>query len=242
MSHVTLARGVVCFISSMCHALVCLISLRLTTLHSSFVSPIFYFILLIFIFTFYMGRFGENSPVRFREWGVWLFGQQRPSDSNGTAIPVAGETTSKKYAFPKPRENLEVNWSVAARPVGGLKGAAWRVGLAMTDQELLPTARDIPDNGDRKADKPSGYRSLDGQAWNWACAATTTVKWVKVSRCLVNGIIFCVCLTLAISVLQIVLKWCRKERKKIQVKKDSQQSRSRWRIWSRDAAEGLLMC
>ena len=34
----------------------------------------------------------------------------------------------------------------------------------MTDQELLPTARDILDNGERKADKPSGYRSLDGQA------------------------------------------------------------------------------
>ena len=57
-----------------------------------------------------------------------------------------------------------------------------------------------------------------------------------------NGIIFCVCLTLDISVLQIVLKWCRKERKKIQVKKESQQSRSRWWIWSRDAAKGLLMC
>ena len=57
-----------------------------------------------------------------------------------------------------------------------------------------------------------------------------------------NGIIFCVCLTLAISVLQIVLKWCRKERKKIQVKKESQQNRSRWWIWSRDAANGLLMC
>ena len=34
-----------------------------------------------------------------------------------------------------------------------------------------------------------------------------------------NGIIFCVCLTSAISVLQIVLKWCQKERKKNQVKK-----------------------
>ena len=36
--------------------------------------------------------------------------------------------------------NLEVNWSVAARMVGGLRGAARRVGLAMTDQELLPKA------------------------------------------------------------------------------------------------------
>ena len=41
---------------------------------------------------------------------------------------------------------------------------------------------------------------------------------------------FCVCLTLAISVLPIVLKWCRKERKKMQVKKESQQNRSRWWI------------
>ena len=51
-----------------------------------------------------------------------------------------------------------------------------------------------------------------------------------------------VCLTLAISVLQIFLKWCRKERKKIQVKKESQQSRNRWWIWSCDAAKGLLTC
>ena len=42
--------------------------------------------------------------------------------------------------------------------------------------------------------------------------------------------IFCVCLTLAISVLPIVLNWCRKERKKIQVKKESQQHRSQWWI------------
>ena len=51
----------------------------------------------------------------------------------------------------KTAENLEVNWSVAVRLVGGLKGAARRVGLVMTDQELLPTARNIPDNGERKA-------------------------------------------------------------------------------------------
>ena len=49
--------------------------------------------------------------------------------------------------------NLEVNWSVAARLVGGLRGAARRVGLAMTDQELLPTARNITDNLERKADR-----------------------------------------------------------------------------------------
>ena len=53
----------------------------------------------------------------------------------------------------KTSENLEVNWSVAARLVGGLRGAARRVGLAMTDQELLPTARNITDNLERKADR-----------------------------------------------------------------------------------------
>ena len=53
---------------------------------------------------------------------------------------------------------------------------------------------------------------------------------------------FCVCSTSAISVLPIVLKWCRKERKKMQVKKESQQNRSRWWIWSRDAAKGIVMC
>ena len=41
-----------------------------------------------------------------------------------------------------------------------------------------------------------------------------------------NGIIFCVCSTSAISVPPIVLKWCRKEHKKMQVKKESQQNRS----------------
>ena len=40
-------------------------------------------------------------------------------------------------------------------------------------------------------------------------------------------IIFSVCSTLAVSVLQFVLKWCRKERTKIQVEKESQQNRSR---------------
>ena len=53
----------------------------------------------------------------------------------------------------KTGENLEVNWSVAARLVGGLRGAARRVGLAMTDQELLPTARNIIDNLERRADR-----------------------------------------------------------------------------------------
>ena len=37
--------------------------------------------------------------------------------------------------------------------------------------------------------------------------------WQREMSHVINGIIFCVCLTLAISVLQIVLKWCWKERK-----------------------------
>ena len=43
--------------------------------------------------------------------------------------------------------------------------------------------------------------------------------WPREISHVMNGIIFCVCSTLAISVLSIVLKWWRKERKKIQVKK-----------------------
>ena len=58
----------------------------------------------------------------------------------------------------------EVNQSVAARLVGGLRGAARRVGLAMTDQELLPTARNITDNLERKADRNRrGIEALIGQ-------------------------------------------------------------------------------
>ena len=64
--------------------------------------------------------------------------------------------------------------------------------------------------------------------------------WPREVSHVMNGIIFCVCLTLAISVLQSVLKWCRKERKKIHVNKESQQNRNQW--WICDAAEGLLSC
>ena len=42
-----------------------------------------------------------------------------------------------------------------------------------------------------------------------------------------NGIIFCVCSTSAISVPSTVLKRCRKEHKKMQVEKESQQNQSR---------------
>ena len=46
----------------------CVVDLS-STLHFALftVSLIFYFILLIFIFTFYVGRFGEKYPVRFRD-------------------------------------------------------------------------------------------------------------------------------------------------------------------------------
>ena len=43
-----------------------------------------------------------------------------------------------------------------------------------------------------------------------------------------NGIIFCVFSTSAISVLLIVSKRCREEHKKMQVKKESQQNQSQW--------------
>ena len=45
--------------------------------------------------------------------------------------------------------------------------------------------------------------------------------WPREISHVMSGIIFLCLLNLAISVLQIVLKWCRKERKKIQVKKKS---------------------
>ena len=64
----------------------------------------------------------------------------------------------------------------------------------------------------------------------------TQTYWQREISHVMNGIIFCVCSTSAISVLQIVLKRCWQERKKIQVKKESQQNRTRWWIWSRDAA------
>ena len=64
--------------------------------------------------------------------------------------------------------------------------------------------------------------------------------WPREISHVMNEIIFCVCLTLVISVLPIVLKWCQKERKTMQVKKESQHNRSKWWIWSRDGAKGLL--
>ena len=73
--------------------------------HSSFVSPIFFFILLIFHFIFYVDRFGVKHLVPFREWGVWPFGQQRTShthhsESNGiaqNAVRRVNEGTSQAF-------------------------------------------------------------------------------------------------------------------------------------------------
>ncbi len=50
--------------------------------NSSFVSHIIYFILLNFdfhLFLFHVDVAGARSPVHFAQWGVWPFGQQRPS-------------------------------------------------------------------------------------------------------------------------------------------------------------------
>ena len=78
--HITLAQLFVRVISSLFHAPVCLFDLSSNlSSHSSFVSPIFYFIHLIIHFIFHVDRFGARSPVYFAERGVWPFGQQRPS-------------------------------------------------------------------------------------------------------------------------------------------------------------------
>ena len=69
--------------------------------------------------------------------------------------------------------------------------------------------------------------------------------WPRETSHVMNGIIFCFCLTFAISAFQFYqLFWSdvAKNAKKIQVKKESQQNRSRRWIWSRDAAKGLLTC
>ena len=57
-----------------------------STLHSapSFVSPIFYFILLIFYFIFHVDRFGVRSLVHFAEWVVCPFGGLRPNEREPT--------------------------------------------------------------------------------------------------------------------------------------------------------------
>ena len=78
LCHTTLAQLLVRVIPSMCHAPVCLISLRPTRRTLHFLSPFFYFILLIFHFIFFVGQFGVKAPVRFRERGVWLLANNAP--------------------------------------------------------------------------------------------------------------------------------------------------------------------
>ena len=58
--------------------------------------------------------------------------------------------------------------------------------------------------------------------WVPKCKSNTSTSkinsqtyWQREFSHVMNGIIFCVCSTLVISVLPMVLKWCRKERKKI---------------------------
>ena len=64
--------------------------------------------------------------------------------------------------------------------------------------------------------------------------------WQREMAHVMNGIIFCVCSTLAISVPSTASMRCWKEHKKMQVKKESQQNQNQWWIWSRDAAWGIL--
>ena len=102
---------------------------------------------------------------------------------NGTAIPVAGEATSKKSALCRTGENHEDNWSISARLVGGLKGAARRVGLAMTDQELLPAAQNIPDIGELKVDRNRrGFEALMARLETELGQQRTTEEGVKALR------------------------------------------------------------
>ena len=65
--------------------------------------------------------------------------------------------------------------------------------------------------------------------------------WPREISHVMDGIISCVCSTLAISVQSIVVKWCRKEHKKNEVKKESQPSQDQRWIWSRDAVKGLQL-
>ena len=84
MCDTTLAQVLLRVIPSMCHAPEWLFVLSsILTLHSSFVSPIFHFILLNFdfyLFLFHVDVFGARSPVHFAQWGVWPVGQQRLSN------------------------------------------------------------------------------------------------------------------------------------------------------------------
>ena len=94
MSHVTLAQGV---LRARHPCIIRMVSLSWysSTLHSALftVSLICLFILLIFIFIFHVGWFGEKFTVRFREWGVRHSGRQQPSHisshTSANRLPVS---------------------------------------------------------------------------------------------------------------------------------------------------------
>ena len=68
LSHTTLIGSSVCARNIIHVSCACVFDLSSTlSSHSLFLSPIFYFILLIFHFIFYVGRLGEKSPVHFEE-------------------------------------------------------------------------------------------------------------------------------------------------------------------------------
>ena len=55
--------------------------------------------------------------------------------------------------------------------------------------------------------------TLKSKSNTWTPRTNTQTYWQREISHVMNGIIFCVCSTSAISVPPIVLKWCRKERK-----------------------------
>ena len=69
----------------------------------------------------------------------------------------------------------------------------------------------VPSLFDRINWTPESKSNTSTPKTNWQ------TYWPREISHVMNGIIFCVCLTLAISVLSIVLKWCQKERQKMQV-------------------------
>ena len=61
--------------------------------------------------------------------------------------------------------------------------------------------------------------NLDPKSNTLTPRTNSQTYWQREISHVMNGIIFCVCLTLAISVLPVVLKWCRKERKRFRWRK-----------------------
>ena len=68
-----------------------------------------------------------------------------------------------------------------------------------------------------------------------ALKTNSQTHWPRETSHVMSGTSFCVCSTSAISVPLTVSNPCRKERKNMQVKKESQQNQSRWWIWYQDA-------